>query len=82
MAMVGAPIVFEWVGLNRLFTLIGSLSTLAVGVVSWVVQDAPIAARAHESAVAEVRNNVGPGCRKWTSKALLFSRAQGWVVHG
>src|SRR5258707_56158 len=40
-AIVGAPIVFGWVGMSGLFTLIGFLSILAVGVVMWVGPAAP-----------------------------------------
>ncbi|WP_173255091.1 MFS transporter [Paraburkholderia sp. NMBU_R16] len=40
-AIVGAPIVFHWVGMSGLFTLVGVLSVLAVGVVLWIVPDAP-----------------------------------------
>ncbi len=40
-AIVGAPIVFHWVGMSGLFTLVGVFSILAVGVVLWVVPDAP-----------------------------------------
>ena len=40
-AIVGAPIVFHWVGMSGLFTLVGVLSILAIGVVLWVVPDAP-----------------------------------------
>jgi MFS family permease len=40
-AIVGAPIVFHWVGMNGLFALVGVLSIAAVGVVLWVVPNAP-----------------------------------------
>lgn len=40
-AIVGAPIVFHWVGMSGLFTIVGVLSLLAIGVVIWVVPDAP-----------------------------------------
>lgn len=40
-AIVGAPIVYQWVGMNGLFALVGVLSLIAVGVVLWVVPDAP-----------------------------------------
>jgi MFS family permease len=40
-AIVGAPIVFHWVGMNGLFSLVGVLSIVAVGVVLWVVPNAP-----------------------------------------
>ena len=56
-AIVGAPIVFQWVGMSGLFTLIGFFSILAVGVVLWVVPDAP--KPVHVSApFAEVLHNV------------------------
>ncbi|MFX1768112.1 MFS transporter, partial [Paraburkholderia sp. A1RI-2L] len=40
-AIVGAPIVFHWVGMSGLFALVGVFSILAVGVVLWIVPDAP-----------------------------------------
>jgi MFS family permease len=40
-AIVGAPIVYQWVGMNGLFALVGVLSLVAVGVVLLVVPDAP-----------------------------------------
>jgi MFS family permease len=40
-AIVGAPIVFQWIGMNGLFALVGALSLVAVGVVLWVVPNAP-----------------------------------------
>jgi MFS family permease len=40
-AIVGAPIVFQWVGMSGLFAIVGVLSLLAVGVVLWIVPNAP-----------------------------------------
>ena len=40
-AIVGAPIVFHWIGMNGLFSLVGVLSLVAVGVVLWIVPNAP-----------------------------------------
>src|SRR6201991_2313872 len=40
-AIIGAPIVFQWVGMSGLFALVGVFSVLAVGVVLWVVPGAP-----------------------------------------
>ncbi|KGV13777.1 MFS transporter [Burkholderia pseudomallei] len=40
-AIVGAPIVFHWVGMSGLFAIVGALSVAAIGVVLWVVPDAP-----------------------------------------
>ncbi len=40
-AIVGAPIVFQWVGMSGLFTIVGLLSLLAIAVVVWIVPDAP-----------------------------------------
>src|ERR1700737_3711682 len=57
-AIVGAPIVFEWVGMSGLFTLIGFLSILAVGVVIWVVPDAPAPPVHVKAPFAEVLHNV------------------------
>jgi MFS family permease len=57
-AIVGAPIVFQWVGMSGLFTLIGFLSILAVGVVIWVVPDAPKPPVHVKAPFAEVLHNV------------------------
>ncbi|CAH2786229.1 MAG: Inner membrane transport protein YajR [uncultured Caballeronia sp.] len=57
-AIVGAPIVFEWVGMSGLFTLIGFLSILAVGVVIWVVPDAPMPPLHVKAPFAKVLHNV------------------------
>ncbi|BCF95786.1 MFS transporter [Paraburkholderia sp. PGU19] len=40
-AIVGAPIVFHYLGMSGLFTLVGIFSILAIGVVLWIVPDAP-----------------------------------------
>ncbi|HWX11920.1 MAG TPA: MFS transporter [Trinickia sp.] len=40
-AIVGAPIVFHWIGMSGLFALVGVLSILAIGVVLWIVPNAP-----------------------------------------
>jgi MFS family permease len=40
-AIVGAPVVFHWIGMNGLFALVGVLSLVAVGVVLWIVPNAP-----------------------------------------
>ena len=40
-AIVGAPILFQWVGMSGLFSVVGALAILAVGVVLWAVPDAP-----------------------------------------
>lgn len=40
-AIIGAPIVFQWVGMSGLFALVGVFSILAIGVVLWIVPDAP-----------------------------------------
>jgi len=56
-AIVGAPIVFHWVGMNGLFALVGVLSVLAVGVVLWVVPDAPKPVHVR-APFAEVLHNV------------------------
>ena len=40
-AIVGAPIVFHWLGMSGLFAVIGVLSLLAIAVVLWIVPDAP-----------------------------------------
>ncbi|BDC45122.1 MFS transporter [Paraburkholderia terrae] len=41
-AIVGAPIVFHWLGMGGLFALVGAFSILAVAVVLWIVPDAPM----------------------------------------
>lgn len=56
-AIVGAPIVFHWVGMNGLFTLVGALSIVAIGVVLWVVPDAPKPVHVR-APFAEVLHNV------------------------
>ena len=56
-AIVGAPIVFHWVGMNGLFALVGVLSVLAVGVVLWIVPDAPKPVHVR-APFAEVLHNV------------------------
>lgn len=56
-AIVGAPIVFHWVGMGGLFALVGVFSILAVGVVLWIVPDAPIPVHVR-APFAEVLHNV------------------------
>ncbi|RQH04585.1 MFS transporter [Paraburkholderia dinghuensis] len=56
-AIVGAPVVFHWVGMSGLFTLVGVFSILAVGVVLWVVPDAPKPVHVR-APFAEVLHNV------------------------
>jgi len=57
-AIVGAPIVFHWVGMSGLFTLVGVFSILAVGVVIWVVPDSPKKPVHVRAPFAEVLHNV------------------------
>ncbi|MDR5749500.1 MULTISPECIES: MFS transporter [unclassified Caballeronia] len=57
-AIVGAPIVFHWVGMSGLFTVIGVLSIFAVGVVLWVVPDPPTHPVHVKAPFAEVLHNV------------------------
>ncbi|MBB2926376.1 MFS family permease [Paraburkholderia silvatlantica] len=57
-AIVGAPIVFHWVGMSGLFALVGVFSILAVGVVIWVVPDAPGKPVHVRAPFAEVLHNV------------------------
>jgi predicted MFS family arabinose efflux permease len=57
-AIVGAPIVFHWVGMSGLFTVIGVLSILAVGVVLWIVPDPPTHPVHVKAPFAEVLHNV------------------------
>ena len=56
-AIVGAPIVFHWVGMSGLFALVGVFSLLAIGVVLWVVPDAPKPVHVR-APFAEVLHNV------------------------
>ncbi|WP_250508534.1 MFS transporter [Caballeronia sp. GACF4] len=57
-AIVGAPILFHWVGMSGLFTVIGVLSIVAVGVVLWVVPDPPVPPVHLKAPFAEVLHNV------------------------
>ncbi|WP_321900168.1 MFS transporter, partial [Paraburkholderia heleia] len=57
-AIVGAPIVFHWVGMSGLFALVGVFSILAVGVVIWIVPDAPSKPVHVRAPFAEVLHNV------------------------
>ena len=56
-AIVGAPIVFRWLGMGGLFALVGTFSILAVAVVLWIVPDAPMPVRV-PAPFAEVLRNV------------------------
>jgi MFS family permease len=56
-AIVGAPIVFHWVGMSGLFTFVGVFSLLAIAVVLWVVPDAPKPVHVR-APFAEVLHNV------------------------
>jgi MFS family permease len=40
-AIVGAPLVFQWLGMGGLFTVVGVLALVAIAVILWVVPDAP-----------------------------------------
>jgi predicted MFS family arabinose efflux permease len=40
-AIVAAPVVFEWLGMRGIFSAIGVLAVIAIGVVLWVVPDPP-----------------------------------------
>ncbi|WP_429365578.1 MFS transporter [Paraburkholderia sp. MM5496-R1] len=57
-AIVGAPLVFHWLGMSGLFSLVGALSILAVGVVIWVVPDSPNRPVHLRAPFAEVLHNV------------------------
>ncbi|TKC89626.1 MFS transporter [Trinickia terrae] len=56
-AIVGAPIVFQWLGMSGLFSLVGVFSLLAIGVVLWIVPDAPKPVHVR-APFAEVLHNV------------------------
>jgi predicted MFS family arabinose efflux permease len=40
-AIIAAPVVFEWIGMSGLFTAVALLAVLAIGVVLWLVPDPP-----------------------------------------
>lgn len=40
-AIVSAPVIFRWVGMPGMFTAIGVLAIVAIGVVLWVVPNPP-----------------------------------------
>jgi MFS family permease len=56
-AIVGAPIVFQWVGMSGLFALVGIFSILAIGVVIWIVPNAPMPVHVR-APFSEVLHNV------------------------
>jgi len=56
-AIVGAPIVFHLVGMSGLFAIVGALSLVAIGVVLWIVPDAPKPVHVR-APFAEVLHNV------------------------
>jgi MFS family permease len=39
-AIVSAPVLFEWIGMKGIFLLIAALAVVAIGVVFWIVPDA------------------------------------------
>ncbi len=56
-AIVGAPIIYQWVGMSGLFAIVGALSLIAIGVVIWIVPDAPKPVHVR-APFAEVLHNV------------------------
>lgn len=56
-AIIAAPFVFEWVGMSGLFAAIGVLAVLAIGVVLWVVPEAPNAPAIVRAPFSEVLRN-------------------------
>lgn len=56
-AIVGAPIIYHWVGMNGLFAIVGVLSLIAIAVVIWIVPDAPKPVHVR-APFAEVLHNV------------------------
>ncbi len=56
-AIVVSPIVYRWIGMEGLFSVIGLLSILAIGVVLWVVPDAPKGLPAVRTPFSEVFRN-------------------------
>jgi MFS family permease len=55
-AIVGAPIVFHWLGMGGLFALVGTFSILAVAVVLWIVPDAPMPSHVRAPFAEVLRN--------------------------
>ena len=56
-AIVGAPVLYQWVGMSGLFAVVGALSLIAIGVVLWIVPDAPKPVHVR-APFAEVLHNV------------------------
>ena len=56
-AIVAAPVVFRWIGMSGLFSAIGVLAVIAIGVVLWVVPDAPTGPAAVRTPFSEVLHN-------------------------
>lgn len=56
-AIVGAPVLYQWVGMSGLFAVVGALSLVAIGVVLWIVPDAPKPVHVR-APFAEVLHNV------------------------
>ena len=56
-AIIMAPIVFRWIGMPGLFSVIGALAIVAIGVVIWVVPDAPKGLDAVRSPFSDVFKN-------------------------
>ncbi len=55
-AIVGAPLVFHWIGMGGLFTLVGMLSLCAIAVVVWGVPAAPRATHVRAPFAEVLRN--------------------------
>ncbi|WP_347555935.1 MFS transporter [Robbsia sp. KACC 23696] len=56
-AIVAAPVVYRWIGMEGLFSVIGLLSIVAIGVVLWVVPDAPKGVPAVRTPFSDVFRN-------------------------
>jgi predicted MFS family arabinose efflux permease len=56
-AIILAPIVFRWIGMSGLFSAIGVLAVLAIGVVVWIVPDAPTGPPVVRTPFSEVLHN-------------------------
>jgi len=56
-AIVVAPVVYRWIGMEGLFSVIGLLAIVAIAVVLWVVPDAPKGAPTVRTPFSEVFRN-------------------------
>lgn len=57
-AIIAAPVVYRWLGMSGLFLAIAVLAIVAIGVVIWIVPEAPHAPVIKRAPFAEVLRNV------------------------